>query len=67
MQWITTCSAANVNIGQLLEMQTSLHTTAIANSSRPEPVYMRAQINLTPVILGTGRLGLCTGKHFQTI
>ena len=28
-------------------MQTSLHTTAIANSSRPEPVYMRMQIILT--------------------
>ena len=44
-----------VNIGQLLEMQTSLHTTAIACDSRPEPVYLRAQINLTPVILGTWR------------
>ena len=40
VQWITTCSAANVNIGQLLESSCSLHGTAIACDSRPEHVYI---------------------------
>ena len=36
-----------------------MHTTAIANSSRPEPVYMRAQINLTISILN---IVYCTAR-----
>ena len=40
VQWITTCSAANVNIGQLLEMQLFFARDGVPCNSRPEHVYI---------------------------
>ena len=58
VQWITTCSAANVNIGQLLVHAAVLHTVRRAGAAQGlSQCTMQMQINFTPVILGTGLQG----------
>ncbi len=57
VQWISTCSAANVNIGQVCSALFRYTEQHRSDSRALEPVHMHRLVNLTPVILGVAAQG----------
>jgi hypothetical protein len=54
VQWISTCSATNVNIGQVCSALLRYTEQRSWSSRALDEVHMHRLVNLTPVILGVG-------------